>query len=87
MEGGVHGATGVRVPNLVAKASWEGGDSATALRHPTVAASAWDRQIKHCLVTKANVQVSQIKNRIENHEKRWYSQITFATVFYNLVFN
>lgn len=60
----MHGATGVSVPNLVAKASWEGGDSATVLRHQMVAASVWDRQIKHCLVTKANVQVSQIKNRI-----------------------
>lgn len=65
MEGGVHGATGVSVPNLVAKASWEGGDSATVLRHQMVAASAWDRQIKHCLVTKVNAQVSQIKNGIE----------------------
>lgn len=60
----MHGATGVSVPNLVAKASWEGGDSAIVLHHPVVAASAWDRQIKHCLVIKANVQVSQIKNRI-----------------------
>ena len=60
----MHGATGVSVPNLVAKASWEGGDSATVLRHQMVAVSAWGRQIKHCLVTKANVQVSQIKNRI-----------------------
>lgn len=64
MEGGVHGATGVSVPNLVAKASWEGGDSATVLRHQMEAAFAWDRQIKHCLVIKANVQVSHIKNRI-----------------------
>ena len=61
----MHGATGVRAPNLVAKASWEGGDSATVPRHPMVAASAWDQQIKHCLVTKANAQVSQIMNRIE----------------------
>ena len=61
----MHGATGVRAPNLVAKASWEGGDCATVPRHPMVAASAWDRQIKHCLVTKANAQVSQIMNRIE----------------------
>ena len=60
----MHGATGVSVPNLVAKALWEGGDSATVLRRPMVAASAWDLQIKHCLVIKANVQVSQIKNRI-----------------------
>jgi len=58
----VHGATGARVPNLVAKASWQGGDSATVLRHPMVAASAWGRQIKHCLVTKENVQVSRRTN-------------------------